>query len=350
MIVGWILLPIPSFFDPDSVEQPFRAIDLNKTATQAADWARRHSIKPAREDKFKIGMLLVDLQVDFCIPPPAGKLYVGGRSGRGAVEDNVRLCRFIYANLNRIGKILVTLDTHFNYQIFFDLFWVDEHGRHPDPMTEISLDAVRQGVWRPNPEIAMIVGQNADWLSSYAGHYVAELERKGRYKLFIWPYHTMFGDAGHALVPSVFECLFFHSVARKSSIGFESKGGSFFTENYSIMGPEVTRAHDGAKVGGFNAELFELLRDFDALIITGQAKSHCVAWTIQDLLHRFKDEDASFIKRIYLLEDTTSAVVVPGIADFADEADLAFERFAKAGANIVNTSTPLEDWPRIDLE
>jgi nicotinamidase-related amidase len=88
----------------------------------------------------------------------------------------------------------------------------------------------------------------------------------------------------------------------------------------------------------------------DALIIAGQAKSHCVAWTIQDLLDRFKNEDASFIKRIYLLEDTTSAVVVPGIADFTDEADRAFERFAKAGANIVNTSMPLEVWPGIDLD
>ena len=39
-------------------------------------------------------LLLVDVQNTFCIP--GYELFVGGQSGNGAVEDNMRLCQFIY--------------------------------------------------------------------------------------------------------------------------------------------------------------------------------------------------------------------------------------------------------------
>jgi nicotinamidase-related amidase len=50
-------------------------------------------------------------------------------------------------------------------------------------------------------------------------------------------------------------------------------------------------------------------------------------------------------ERTYLLEDCTSPVVVPGVVDYTDEADAAFERFADAGLHVVRSTDPVESWP-----
>jgi hypothetical protein len=47
---------------------------------------------------------------------------------------------------------------------------------------------------------------------------------------------------------------------------------------------------------------------------------------------------------LYLLEDCSSPVVVPGI-DYTDDADAAFARFAEAGAHVVRSSAPIVSWP-----
>ena len=76
------------------------------------------------------------------------------------------------------------------------------------------------------------------------------------------------------------------------------------------------------------------------MVVAGQAKSHCIAWTIDDLL---EDESVRerLAERTYLLEDCTSPVVVPGVVDYTDEADAAFERYAAAGMHVVQSTTPI---------
>jgi hypothetical protein len=58
-------------------------------------------------------------------------------------------------------------------------------------------------------------------------------------------------------------------------------------------------------------------------------------------------QDPKLAAKIYLLEDGTSPVVIPGIYDFTPEADAAFERFRKADMNIVRTTDPMTDWPGV---
>jgi nicotinamidase-related amidase len=62
-----------------------------------------------------------------------------------------------------------------------------------------------------------------------------------------------------------------------------------------------------------------------------------VAWTISDLLDDIRAADASLANKVYLLEDCTSPVVVPG-ADFTDAAGRAFAGFAEAGMKIVRST------------
>ena len=54
------------------------------------------------------------------------------------------------------------------------------------------------------------------------------------------------------------------------------------------------------------------------------------------------------VERIYLLEDWTSPVVVPGAIDHTDEADAAFERFEAADAHVVRSNEPIASWPGVE--
>ncbi|MFZ5819850.1 MAG: isochorismatase [Chloroflexota bacterium] len=328
------MLPLPDFFDPDKLDQVWR-VPYEERAKQAQDWARRYGLLPASVDRTTTWLMLVDVQNTFCLP--GFELYVAGRSGRGAVDDNHRLCQFVYRNLDKITQVTATLDTHQAMQVFHAIFLVDERGEHPTPYSTITAEEVREGKWRFNPALAGHFGVTPDYGQERLLHYTASLEAHGKYALTIWPYHAMLGGIGHALVSSVEEAIFFHSVARLSQPHFEVKGDRPFTEHYSVIGPEVGRGPQGELLGEHNDKFVSMLKQVDRLVIAGQAKSHCVAWTIADLLDDLRKEDPSLAKKIYLLEDCTSPVVTPG-ADFTEAADEAFARFGGAGMHIVRSS------------
>jgi nicotinamidase-related amidase len=148
-------------------------------------------------------------------------------------------------------------------------------------------------------------------------------------------------------VSSVEEAIFFHTLARYSQAEFQVKGNNSKTENYSVLGPEVLEDADGRPIAQKNISLIQKLLQFDIVIIAGQAKSHCVAWTIDDLLKDILLRDKKLAKKVYLLEDCTSPVVVPGVMDYTDQADAAFQRFAEAGMHIVRSTDPVERWPGV---
>jgi nicotinamidase-related amidase len=226
--------------------------------------------------------------------------------------------------------------------VFHAAWLVDEEGRHPEPFALVSAEDVERGRWRADPAAARALGLELDYAERHLAHYTRALAVSGKYELTVWPYHALLGSIGHALVAAVEEAIFFHGVARSSQPRFHVKGQHPLTEHYSILGPEVTHGPDGEELGEGNAPLVEQLLSYDAVVVAGQAKSHCVAWTIDDLLARL---DPRLAEKVYLLEDCTSSVVVPGAVDYTDEAEAAFRRFADAGMHVVRSTEPLEAWP-----
>jgi nicotinamidase-related amidase len=332
------VLPIPPHVEPGRVAEVWR-VDYEARFHDAGAWAHEHDLAPASEDERRTCLLLVDLQNTFCTP--GFELFVAGRSGSGAVDDTARLTGFLYRNLGSITEIVVTLDTHQAFQIFHAPFLVDAEGRHPDPYTLVTLDDVVAGRWTVDPQAAELLGIGADRAAEHLGAYVEALAIGEKYDLTIWPFHAMLGGVGHALVSAVEEAVFFHAIARRAQTRFELKGRETLTEHYSVLGPEVSRGAHGELLGERNTALVEHLLSFDAVLVAGQAKSHCVAWTVADLL-----ADAPEIApRLYLLEDCSSPVVVPGVVDYTDDADAAFVRFADAGAHVVRSSDPLPSRP-----
>ena len=334
-------LPLPAHFDADRVGEVWR-VPYEDRAREASAWADEHSLGRAADDSFRLCVLAVDIQNTFCIPD--FELFVAGRSGTGAVDDNRRLCEFLYRNLGEITQVFPSLDTHHAMQVFHAIWLVDERGDHPAPYTLVSAEDVATGRWRLNSTVAEALGIDIDYAERHLAYYTRRLAEGGKYDLTVWPYHAMLGGIGHALVSAVEEAIFFHGLARHSSPDFQVKGDNPLTEHYSLLGPEVTEGPDGDRLGGKNTELIEKLLTFDAVVVGGQAKSHCLAWTIDDLLD---DEDVRerLAERTYLLEDCTSPVVVPGVVDYTDEADAAFERYAAAGMHVVRSTEPITSWP-----
>ncbi|BDA72172.1 hypothetical protein CAL7716_063380 [Calothrix sp. PCC 7716] len=329
-------LPIPPHFKPETVSEVYR-VPYQILGAEANEWTKKHNIKPASQDKKRICLLLIDVQNTFCIP--GFELFVGGQSGKGAVEDNIRLCEFIYRNLGTITTIIPTLDTHTAMQIFHPIFWVNDSGQNPTPAaTNITPADIDKGIWKVNPGVAFSLGWDYELLKKHAYHYVKQLTQNGKYPLTVWPYHSMLGGIGHALVSAVEEAIFFHSIARSSQTQFEIKGNNPLTENYSVLRPEVATSFDNRTIAEKNTRLIKQLLQYDIVIIGGQAKSHCVAWTIDDLLIEIKQTDTNLAKKIYLLEDCSSPVVVKDVVDYTQAADEAYKRFATAGMNIIKSN------------
>ena len=334
-------LPPPPHFDPSRVGEVWR-VPYEDRAREAPAWAEKHGLGPAAEDAFRLCLLAVDVQNTFCIPD--FELFVAGRSGTGAVDDNRRLCEFVYRNLGTITQIFPSLDTHHAMQVFHAIWLVDEHGDHPAPYTLVSAEDVETGRWRMNPAVAEALGIDVDYAERHLAHYTRRLAEGGKYDLTIWPYHAMLrwhrarprlGGRGGGLLPR-------HRPAQPARLPGQGR-------------QPAHRALFDARAGGDrgtgrrpprwkNTELIEKLLTFDAVVVAGQAKSHCMAWTIDDLL---EDEAAGerLAERTYLLEDCTSPVVVPGVVDYTDEADAAFERYAAAGMHVVRSTDPIESWP-----
>ena len=91
------------------------------------------------------------------------------------------------------------------------------------------------------------------------------------------------------------------------------------------------------------------LLDSDAVVIAGQAASHCVKSSIDDLLDSIQAQDPKLAKKVYVLRDCMSAVTVPDqkggfLADFTPQAEEALKKFADAGMNVVDSTVPMEDW------
>jgi len=337
-------LPLPPHWDAARVGEVWR-VDYAARFEDAERWRDRHALAPVADDRFRIALVVVDVQNTFCTP--GFELFVAGRSGTGALDDSRRLCEFVYRNLGSLTQIVPTLDTHQALQIFHRVLLVDGEGRHPEPFTLVTAEDVEAGRWRISAPAAAGLGLDPAYAEEHLRYYTTTLERGGKYSLTVWPFHAMLGGIGHALVAAVEEALFFHSVARFAPVDFQPKGDNPLTEHYSMLGPEVEFDLEGEPLGKRNQPLVERLFQYDAVVIAGQAKSHCVAWTIEDLLSDPNVRERGLEEKVYLLEDCTSSVVVPGSIDYTDEADAAFARFAESGAHLVRSNVPMAEWPGV---
>ena len=303
----------PAFYQPERIGSLFYP-DM----AAIAEAANEAALPPAAADEQNVHLLIIDMQVDFCHDD--GTLYVPGSQ-----DDLRRLIEFIFRHGARISAITCTLDSHLPYQIFHPSWWADEDGNNPPPLTIITAKDVASGHWRP---LVM-----PDW----SREYVRRLEENASKQLTIWPFHVMIGGMGNALDPSLWSAVVWHSLARKSQPAWLVKGRIPETEHYSALQPEIPVP--GRREGGQHQGLLKTLAEADQVFVAGEAQSHCVLETLEDIVEAFRGQPEQ-LQKFYVLTDCTSSVLHPEI-DFDALSREQFDRFAGVGVNFIESTNPL---------
>lgn len=320
-------------------------VDATDMALRAETLRKHNELGLASDDRIRTLLLVIDAQKDFCLPE--GTLFVAGRDGRAAVDDTARLVRFIHAHLADLTAIDCTLDTHQAHQIFFAPFWQGADGEEPGPFQQIGAEDIERGAVVPRPELAALLGvPDADWLRSHALHYARSLEDSGRHRLTLWPLHCLLGSPGHDLVPALQEARLLHSWARFADNRLEVKGLDPLTESYSVLGPEVQTTHDGRPLTPKNEVYLERLFHFDRILVAGQAASHCVRFSVTDLLEQADERGIDIAPRLVLLEDCMSSVTVRApngdfVADHTPEVEDWLDDMRARGAQVAASNDDL---------
>lgn len=238
---------------------------------------------PADKDSVRVGLMLIDCQGDFI--NQEGALPVAG-----ACEDMERVTQFIYKNLTKITRIYCTMDWHKYGQIFFPNAWKNLDGDNPAPGTIITYQDVKDGKW------IFTLGP-----ITKAVTYLKQLEAKG-YVLIIWPYHCIENTPGSAIEVELAKMLNFHSAVRDSKPKYFFKGTDPFTEMYGVIEGEYDENNF------VNWPVLNCIEnEVDVIYIAGEAGSHCVLRSLQQIVARFANRP-EILKKIKVLSDCTSPI------------------------------------------
>jgi nicotinamidase/pyrazinamidase len=260
-------------------------------------------------------LLLIDCQNDF---HPGGSLAIPS-----ALDDAERISKLIRDHASNIHRIVATLDSHQKLHIAHPSFWWSADGSmHPDPFTIISAQDIRLGTWKPRNDIHLknnmetssmidsnyfananaIQDESGNFdITKYALEYAIELEARGRFQICIWPEHCLIGSPGHAVVDCIRQALSEWSELTGRSVEWVFKGEHMFTEMYSALEADVPVSMATA----FNDVLHSSLMKSSRLFVCGQAMSHCVNYTLRDIVAKWNENE---LDRICLLTDCASAV------------------------------------------
>jgi nicotinamidase/pyrazinamidase len=214
--------------------------------------------------KAQTALLLIDPQYDFC--NPKGSLYVPGSE-----DDIERISNLISLNSSEINQIFVTLDTHHVIDIAHPLFWEDPNGNVVAPFTLISLQSVQSGKWIPRFEKEAVVA------------YLTELEAKKSFKHFIWPEHCLIGSQGASIDNKLLDAILAWTHQTGTDYIAIPKGLNPMTEHFGIFKAQISlENHFDTQL---NQNLINQLDTFERILIAGEARSHCVATSIQQILN-----------------------------------------------------------------
>ena len=254
-------------------------------------------------------LLIIDPQNSFIdTPHNPGSLAVPG-----AYQDMLRLAQRVKMAPKDYDDIFVTMDTHKLHDIAHPDWWCDPQGLPPPPFTLISVAEVENGTWRARKE------EEQDWSLSY----VKSLEAANKYKLCIWPPHCLDGTEGWQVNTELKNALNFWEEETGNLVIYVKKGENPHTEHYSGFKAEVIISD--APETAFNEALAKKLLSYKTVEVAGEALSHCVASSVDDLMEH-KQQTTSITNIILLANCMTS---VPG---FEAQGAAFLNRAAEQGA------------------
>lgn len=257
-------------------------------------------------------LLAIDCQIDF------HDVVGAALPVDGAVKDTERIAAFI-KNVNPTA-IVASLDTHYTMDIAHPQWWTNANGSLVDPFTSISHADIQNGKYTAR----------FDPTSSHA--YVKALEDNGEFTHMIWPLHCLQGSEGHALHPTFLQAI---QEWETKNIGswttFVTKGVNPMTEMFGIFRANVPLPSDPST--NVNQRLFNKLNTSDQVFLVGQARSHCVANSLKQLV----ELAPQLASKVIVLEDCMSNV--PLLPDaFYDQVDALYATAKTAGVKFAKST------------
>lgn len=298
-------------------------------------------------------LLIIDPQNDFHeAPTPDGR--PGSLAVKGSNADAERIAKLIREHVQEIDEIFVTLDSHHKKHIAHEAFWK----KHDDndkaapaqlaPYSQLSHDPRDPSekclyvVTNPQAKSSeegeereeLVLDKDSKWypkdisLKEWVVDYSRKLqEGDNHFRLTIWPNHCLIGTLGHAINPKIQEALAEwsrHPGHIGRTIKYVCKGMNCLTEMYSAIQAEVPITSDPSTMK--NSRVLGEIQKAAKLLVCGQAKSHCVNYTVRDIYkylfdpkHRSGPPDEKDLKigNVYILEDGMSPV--PGYTANGEE-------------------------------
>jgi nicotinamidase-related amidase len=266
-----------------------------------------------------VHLLVIDPQNDFMDIKGATLPVVGANA------DMKRLSTMVDRVGKKLQQIHVTLDSHHLVDIAHPAFWRDQDGKSPGPFTMIASAAIEDGAWTPRrPEFR-----------DYTIKYSKALEASGKYTLMVWPPHCLIGTWGHNIQSDLSAALDRWSVSRVRNVDFVTKGTNVLTEHYGALMAEVPIAKDPSTQ--LNGRFLTMLQEADVIAVAGEASSHCVKATIEQVADNIGEEH---VKKFKLLTDCMSPVsaITDGagnvLVDFPAMADAFLKKMSARGMEL----------------
>lgn len=261
--------------------------------------------------KQKTALLVIDAQNDF-MDIPSATLGV-----TGAVKDMERIGDFI-KKVNP-SAIFASQDSHYTLDIAHTAWWQDSKGNKVSPFTMIFADDIKNGKYVPVIDPARSL------------KYVEDLEANKEFNHFIWPDHCLMGTEGHAFHPTFFKAIQEWMFKTKKWVNFIVKGVNPFTEHFGIFKANVPLQDDpNTQV---NQGIFQTLSNHDIVYLTGEARSHCVANSLKQLL----EIAPQLANKLVVLEDCMSDV--PGLpSDFYVYVQSIYDDAKSKGVQIIKST------------
>jgi nicotinamidase-related amidase len=161
------------------------------------------------------------------------------------------------------------------------------------PFTQITAQDVRDGRYAPRKAAA----------KARALAYLDALETAGRYKLMVWPVHCEIGSWGHNVHADVRAAYNRWEESTLRSVRKVIKGSNPWTEHYSAVLAEVPDPQD--QDTQLNKDFIAHLGQADRIYVAGEAGSHCVKATVEDIARQFGPARCG---KLVLLTDCMSPV------------------------------------------
>jgi nicotinamidase-related amidase len=267
-------------------------------------------------------LLVIDPQNDFCDSVPAAPPgYAPALPVTGADADLRRLAGFVRAHGRQLNGITVTLDSHPGVAVERTSFWADANGQPVAPFTWLTAADVRAGAYRPRdaahtPAVLAMLDQ---------------LAQRGHAGMVVWPVHCVTGTFGHNIHGALAAELQAWEEGWQQPVRKVLKGDYPLSEHYGAFEADVPVP--GVASTQFNTALAERVTGgVDLLLIAGEAASHCVAASF-DQLAGYLARRGGAGPRIALLRDCMSPV-----GSFEHLAEGLYERAQAFGAQVLDSA------------